>query len=123
MLVAQTKIAEAITLDIALDFLGSGSWEATQLRDTNHKPDAWNRQDTKATRVGHIRLEIAHVKASSAGFASKFNLRKILFVARRHTITDEKRALWSLDPRFSTPAPITGWAADFLSIGLRDLRN
>jgi alpha-glucosidase len=60
---------EAITLDIPLDFLGSGSWKATQLRDTKDKPDAWIRQDTEATRNGHIRLEIA----ARGGFIGRFH--------------------------------------------------
>ncbi len=50
---------EATTLDIPLNFLGDGSWESTQLRDAKDKPDAWNREDGKATRNDHIRLEIA----------------------------------------------------------------
>lgn len=51
--------AEATTLDIPLDFLGDGSWQEIQLRDTKDKPDAWDRRDGKATRNDHIRLEIA----------------------------------------------------------------
>lgn len=50
---------DATTLDIPLDFLGVGSWQAIQLRDTKEKPDAWDRQDGKVTRNDHIRLEIA----------------------------------------------------------------
>ncbi len=50
---------EATTLDIPLAFLGSGSWQSTLLRDTKDKPDAWGRQDGKATSHDHIRLEIA----------------------------------------------------------------
>jgi alpha-glucosidase len=50
---------EATTLDIPLDFLRTGSWESTQLRDAKDKPNAWNRRDGKATRNDHIRLEIA----------------------------------------------------------------
>jgi alpha-glucosidase len=50
---------EATTLDIPLDFLGSGSWKSTQLRDAKDMPDEWNRQDGKATSSDHIRLEIA----------------------------------------------------------------
>lgn len=49
---------EATTLDIPLDFLGKGSWKSTQLRDAD-KPNAWNRQDGKITRSGHIHLELA----------------------------------------------------------------
>ena len=47
------------SLDIPLDFLGAGSWQAIQLRDAKDKPDAWDRQVGKATRNDHIRLEIA----------------------------------------------------------------
>lgn len=50
---------EAATLDIPLKFLGSGPWQAVQLRDAKDKRDAWNRQDGKVTRNDHIRLEIA----------------------------------------------------------------
>ncbi len=49
----------ATTLDIPLDFLGAGSWQSTQLRDAKDKPDAWDRQDGKATRSSHIRLDVA----------------------------------------------------------------
>ena len=49
----------ATTLELPLDFLGAGAWESTQLRDVKEKPDAWNRQDGKAIRNDHIRLEIA----------------------------------------------------------------
>jgi len=50
---------EATTLDIPLEFLDSGVWQAIQLRDAKDKPDAWDRQDVKLTRNDHIRLEIA----------------------------------------------------------------
>jgi alpha-glucosidase len=49
----------ATTLDIPLSFLGAGSWQTIQLRDAKDKPDAWDRQDGKATRNDHIRIEIA----------------------------------------------------------------
>jgi alpha-glucosidase len=57
--VAVINGGEATTLEIPLVFLGAGSWEAIQLRDVKDKPDAWNRQDGKATRNDHIRLELA----------------------------------------------------------------
>jgi len=57
--IAAINGGQATTLEIPLDFLGAGSWEATQLRDAEDKPDAWDRQDEKATRTGHIRLELA----------------------------------------------------------------
>jgi len=50
---------EATTLDIPLDFLGAGTWTSTQLRDAKSAPDAWDRQDGKATRGDHLRLELA----------------------------------------------------------------
>ena len=51
--------ADATTLDIPLDFLGSGSWNAAQLHDAKDRPDAWDRQDGKLTSKDHIHLEIA----------------------------------------------------------------
>ncbi|MFL6303533.1 MAG: glycoside hydrolase family 97 catalytic domain-containing protein [Candidatus Sulfotelmatobacter sp.] len=57
-LVAVINGSDATTLDIPLDFLGAGSWQATQLRDAKDKPDAWDRQDGKVTRNDHIRLQI-----------------------------------------------------------------
>lgn len=50
---------DATTLDIPLDFLGAGAWQATELRDSKSQPDAWERREGKATRSDHIRLEIA----------------------------------------------------------------
>ncbi len=57
--VAVINDGEATTLNLHLDFLGAGAWASTQLRDAKDKPDAWNRQDTKATRKDHIQLELA----------------------------------------------------------------
>ena len=50
---------DATTLDIPLNFLGPGAWQAVQLRDAKDKPDAWDRRDGKVTRNDRIRLEIA----------------------------------------------------------------
>jgi alpha-glucosidase len=50
--------ADAASLDIPLDFLGPGTWNAVQLRDAKDKPDAWDRKDDKLTRKDHIHLEI-----------------------------------------------------------------
>ena len=66
---------EATTLDIPLDFLGAGSWKATQLRDTKDKPDAWERQDTEATRKAHIQLQIAAREVLLAGSINKSSSR------------------------------------------------
>jgi alpha-glucosidase len=50
---------EAVSLDIPLAFLGSGSWQSTQLGDVKGKLDAWDRRDGKATSGDHLRLELA----------------------------------------------------------------
>ena len=50
--------AEAATLDIPLDFLGRGSWEATQLFDTEGKPDEWNRQSGTVTKADHLKVHM-----------------------------------------------------------------
>jgi alpha-glucosidase len=62
--VAVINGGEATTLDISLNFLGPGSWKSIQLRDTEDKPDAWDRQEDKATPKDHIRLHLA----ARAGF-------------------------------------------------------
>lgn len=49
----------ATTLELPLDFLGVGSWQATELRDSKDKPDAWDRREQKATRKDRIRLDLA----------------------------------------------------------------
>ena len=51
--------ADATSLDVPLDFLGSGTWKASQLRDTKDKPDAWDRQDGNITRTDHIKLDLS----------------------------------------------------------------
>lgn len=50
---------EATTLDLPLSFLSTGTWQLTQLRDASDRPDNWDRQDGKASRNDHIRLELA----------------------------------------------------------------
>lgn len=50
---------EATTLDLPLSFLGTSTWQLTQLRDSSERPDTWNRQDGKAIRNDHIRLQLA----------------------------------------------------------------
>jgi len=50
--------SNSTTLDLPLEFLSAGSWEAIQLRDAKDKPDAWVRHDGKITRKDHIQLEI-----------------------------------------------------------------
>ena len=51
--------ADATTLDIPLNFLGAGTWNATQLRDAKDRPDAWDRQDGHVTRGDRLQLQIA----------------------------------------------------------------
>ena len=50
---------EVTTLDLPLDFLGTGQWKSTLLRDVKDKQDAWDRKDIEATRSDHIKLELA----------------------------------------------------------------
>jgi alpha-glucosidase len=57
--VAVINGGDATTLDIPLDFLGGGSWQAAELRDANEKPDAWDRQERKVTRNDHIQLKLS----------------------------------------------------------------
>ena len=50
---------DTTTLDLPLNFLGAGSWEAVQLRDCKDKPDAWDRQQGKLKPSDHIQLTLA----------------------------------------------------------------
>ena len=56
--IAVINSADATTLDLPLDFLGSGSWNAVQLRDAKDRPDAWDRQDGKVTSKDHVELHL-----------------------------------------------------------------
>ena len=50
---------DATSLQVPLNFLGKGSWKATELFDTATRPDAWDRKDTIATSGDHIQLNLA----------------------------------------------------------------
>ena len=51
--------ADATSLDLPLDFLGKGTWKATQVRDTKDRPDALDRQDSDLTGRDHIRVDLS----------------------------------------------------------------
>lgn len=51
--------AEAATLDVPLDFLGRGSWEATELFDAEGRPDGWNRQNGTVTKANHLKVHLS----------------------------------------------------------------
>lgn len=51
--------ADATTLDIPLDFLGRGAWNATELHDVEGKPDAWNRRTGSASKTARLTLQLA----------------------------------------------------------------
>jgi alpha-glucosidase len=57
--IAAINGADAKSLDIPLDFLGKGTWQATELRDVDGKPDDWNRQNGAVTKAGRLKLQMA----------------------------------------------------------------
>ncbi len=57
--IAALNGADATSLDIPLDFLGSGKWKSSQLRDAEGKPDAWDREDRAVTGADHIKLDLS----------------------------------------------------------------
>ncbi|HEY5211831.1 MAG TPA: glycoside hydrolase family 97 catalytic domain-containing protein, partial [Acidobacteriaceae bacterium] len=50
---------EPLSLNLSLDFLGKGTWNATELFDANDKPDAWNRKIAKVAGSDHIALSLS----------------------------------------------------------------
>ncbi len=62
--------ADARALDIPLDFLGEGAWKATELRDVEGQPDAWNRQNGNASRTTHLTLPLSP-RGGFVGYFSK----------------------------------------------------
>lgn len=58
---------DATSLQIPLDFLGKGAWRATEFFDAKNRPDAWDRKDSKATKDGHIQLDLS----SRGGFVAR----------------------------------------------------
>jgi alpha-glucosidase len=51
--------ADAMTINIPLNFLGGGQWKATHLGDVPGKADAWNRQDNLVTKKARIPMQIS----------------------------------------------------------------
>ena len=61
--------AGAKALDIPLDFLGRGAWNATELHDVEGKPDAWNRRTGSASKTTRLTLQLA----PRGGFVGHFS--------------------------------------------------
>ena len=57
--IAAINGADAKTLDIPLDFLGKGAWQATKLFDVEGKPDDWNRQNGAVTKADRLKLQLS----------------------------------------------------------------
>jgi alpha-glucosidase len=57
--IAAINGADMKTLDISLDFLGKGAWQATKLFDVEGKPDDWNRQNGTVTKADHLKLQLS----------------------------------------------------------------
>lgn len=62
--------ADAKALEIPLDFLGEGAWNATELRDVEGTPDAWNRTTGRASKTGRLTLQLAP-RGGFVGYFSK----------------------------------------------------
>lgn len=57
--VAVMSGSDAASLDIPLDFLHTGRWQAIQLWEDPARPDAWNRQDGSATQKDTLHVQLA----------------------------------------------------------------
>lgn len=57
--VAVMNGADATSVDLPLDFLGSGRWKSIQLRDTKDKADAWDRKEGNLTRADHLTVDLS----------------------------------------------------------------
>jgi alpha-glucosidase len=57
--VAVINGTEARALDVPLEFLGRGTWRATEFHDVDGRPDAWNRHTASASKTGHLMLQLS----------------------------------------------------------------
>ena len=57
--VAVMNGGSATSLDLALDFLGPGTWKSSQLFDAKGNPYAWDRRELAVTHSDHIKLDLA----------------------------------------------------------------
>jgi len=57
--IAAINGADPVTLDIALSFLGKGTWKATELFDAEAKPDQWDRRSANLSGGDHLRLQLS----------------------------------------------------------------
>ena len=67
--IAAINGADAKALDVSLDFLGSGSWNVTELFDGEGKPDEWNRKTGKVSKTEHLKLQLS----PRGGFVAYFS--------------------------------------------------
>lgn len=56
--VAVMSGSDASSLDIPLDFLGAGTWMASQFHDDPQRPDAWKQQNGSATQKDTLHLQL-----------------------------------------------------------------
>ncbi len=68
--VAAINGADAKTLDIPLDFLGKGTWSATELFDAEDKPEGWNRQSARVSEGERLKIKLAP-RGGFVGYFSK----------------------------------------------------
>lgn len=68
--VAVINGADAKALDLPLDFLGRGTWSATDLFDVEGKPDGWNRQSGKVSKGERLKMHLAP-RGGFVGYFSK----------------------------------------------------
>jgi len=57
--VAVINGSEQTVMDIPLEFLDRGDWQASELYDSKDKPDAWDRHDGSVSSHDHIQLNLA----------------------------------------------------------------
>jgi len=59
------------SVDIPLDFLAKGIWQATKLLDVKNHPDAWDRETVEATPADHIKLTLS----PRGGFVARIQIQ------------------------------------------------
>ncbi|MEO8595450.1 MAG: glycoside hydrolase family 97 C-terminal domain-containing protein [Candidatus Solibacter sp.] len=57
--IAAINGADAKALDLPLDFLGKGAWQATELFDVESRPDSWNRQNGTVTNADRLKVPLS----------------------------------------------------------------
>ena len=60
---------QARSLDVPLEFLGKGTWKATELSDVSEEPASWNREQKSVTATDHITIKLS----SRGGFVARLS--------------------------------------------------